>query len=59
MGISGLYQNTKGARQYRDGTSCVDCAHAHKVAEHEWECDAEQFDIKEKTCFVPREENSN
>lgn len=55
-GNSGLFQNTKGARIDRDTKDCVNCKHAHKVAEHEWECDAENYDIKNLTCFVPRDE---
>lgn len=35
---------------------CKNCAHAHKIGEHEWECDAQEYDIDNLTCFVPREE---
>ena len=56
-GISGLFQNTKGARMHRDERDCVKCKHAHKVAEHEWECDAKEYDIKNLSCFEPREDN--
>lgn len=34
----------------------TDCNLAVKVAEHEYECIADQYDIDEKTCFVPRDE---
>lgn len=34
--------------------NCKDCKYAVQVAEHEFECNADQYDIDEKTCFVPR-----
>lgn len=36
---------------------CTKCIHAKQVAEHEWECLAENYDIKEFTCFIPKEES--
>lgn len=39
---------------------CSNCVHAHKIDdeyEKMYECDAEVYDIKDLTCFVPREEN--
>ena len=35
---------------------CTKCKHAKQVADHEWECDAELYDIRTLTCFVPRDE---
>ena len=38
---------------------CSNCAHAHKIEDEYdkvYECDAEVYDIKFLTCFVPREE---
>lgn len=34
--------------------NCSKCKHAVKVAEHEFECTADQYDIDNKTCFVPQ-----
>lgn len=34
--------------------NCSECKYAVKVAEHEYECTADQYDIDNKTCFVPR-----
>lgn len=34
--------------------NCSDCKFATQIAEHEYECQADQYDIDEKTCFVPR-----
>lgn len=34
--------------------NCSDCKYATQTAEHEYECQADQYDIDEKTCFVPR-----
>lgn len=36
--------------------NCRDCAHAHKVDDITWECDAEEYDIDTPSCFVPKEE---
>lgn len=35
---------------------CTKCIHAKKIDDHTYECDAELYDIKMLTCFVPREE---
>ena len=39
---------------------CSKCIHAHKIDDDEYdkmyECDAEVYDIKNLTCFVPKEE---
>lgn len=35
--------------------NCSDCKCAKQLAEHEYKCAAEQYDIDNKTCFVPRE----
>ena len=32
---------------------CTTCVHAKKVGEHEWECDAEHYDIERFTCYSP------
>lgn len=37
---------------------CCECIHAHRIAEHEWECDAEVYDIDNKTCFIPKDETA-
>lgn len=34
--------------------NCADCKFATQIAEHEFECDADQYDIDNKTCFIPR-----
>lgn len=34
--------------------NCSVCKHAVKVSEHEYVCTADQYDIDNKTCFVPR-----
>lgn len=36
-------------------TVCASCKHAVKTAEHEYVCNADQYDIDNKTCFVPRD----
>ena len=36
--------------------TCGKCAHAHKIGDKEYECDAEVYDIDTLSCFVPREE---
>ena len=38
---------------------CKDCNKAipHGNSGHEWECTAEEYDIDNKTCFVPRSES--
>ena len=38
---------------------CTKCAHAKKVADHEWECDAVLYDLRKLTCFVPRNEEQD
>lgn len=35
-------------------TVCASCKHAVKTAEHEYVCNADQYDIDNKTCFVPK-----
>ena len=42
-----------------DGRRCSNCKHSHKVDDITYECDAEEYDINEKTCFVPKEEDTN
>lgn len=37
---------------------CTKCIHANKMEDHVWECDAENYDLKEFTCFVPKEEDN-
>lgn len=32
---------------------CTTCTHAHKRGEHEWECDAENYDIEHFSCYSP------
>lgn len=39
--------------------NCIDCKFAVKVAEHEYECTADQYDIDNKTCFVPRDDDGH
>lgn len=34
--------------------TCRNCAHAHKVDDIQYNCDAEEYDIDNLTCFVPR-----
>lgn len=33
--------------------NCSDCKYARQISEHEYECEAEQYDIDNKTCYVP------
>lgn len=35
-------------------TDCTACKYAIKTAEHEYVCTADQYDIDNKTCFVPQ-----
>ena len=42
-----------------DEIRCSNCIHAHKVEDEYdkvYECSAEEYDIKNLTCFVPKEE---
>lgn len=34
--------------------NCKNCAHAHKIEDMTYECDAEEYDIENLTCFKPR-----
>lgn len=34
--------------------TCHNCAHAHKIDDITYECDAEEYDIEKLTCFKPR-----
>jgi hypothetical protein len=34
--------------------NCVDCSHAKRIGEHEWECVAENYDIEHFSCFSPK-----
>ena len=34
---------------------CANCIHTTMIADHEWECTAEQYDIDGKMCFEPKE----
>ena len=34
--------------------NCKDCKHSRQIAEHEFECTAENYDIINKTCFEPK-----
>ena len=34
--------------------NCADCKFATQIAEHEYECTADQYDIDNKTCYIPR-----
>ena len=34
--------------------NCADCKFATQIDEHEFECDADQYDIDNKTCYMPR-----
>lgn len=42
-----------------DDRRCSNCIHAHKVDDITYECDEVEYDINEKTCFVPKEEDTN
>jgi hypothetical protein len=33
---------------------CKHCAHAHQVGDITYECDANTYDLKEFTCFIPK-----
>lgn len=33
---------------------CANCGHAAQIAEHEWDCQAEEYDIDTLSCFEPR-----
>ena len=37
---------------------CSACIHAHRIDDITYECDAEEYDIDNKTCFVPKAEES-
>lgn len=47
-GVS-LYDERKERKE------CKNCAHAHKVDDIVYECDAEVYDIDTLSCFVPKE----
>ncbi len=34
--------------------NCYECKYADKITECEYVCTADQYDIDNKTCFVPR-----
>lgn len=34
---------------------CRNCAHAHKIDDIAYECDAEEYDINTPSCFIPKE----
>lgn len=34
--------------------NCSECKYADKIAEREYVCTSDQYDIDNKTCFVPR-----
>lgn len=33
---------------------CTKCVHAHKIADHEWECTAKEYDVKDFGCYIPK-----
>jgi hypothetical protein len=33
---------------------CTKCVHASKLADHEWECNAKEFDLKGFGCYIPK-----
>lgn len=37
---------------------CSECNHAHRIDDITYECDAVEYDIDNKTCFVPKEAES-
>ena len=41
---------TKGKQIFGD---CSTCTHAHKIGDHEWECNAENYDIEHFSCYSP------
>lgn len=46
----------------KDLHRCSNCIHAHKIDDEydkAYECDAEEYDIENLTCFVPKEEKSD
>lgn len=43
----------------KDLPRCSKCIHAHKIddeCDNVYECDAEEYDLENLTCFVPKEE---
>lgn len=38
---------------------CTTCIHANKIGEHEWECNAEHYDIEHFTCYSPMLTSAN
>lgn len=34
--------------------TCRNCAHAHKVDDIQYDCDAEKYDIDNLSCFIPK-----
>lgn len=48
--IEGVDLSTKEKHIFGD---CTTCSHAHKIGEHEWKCDAENYDIEHFSCYSP------
>lgn len=42
-----------------DERRCSACIHSHRIDDITYECDAVKFDIDTKTCFVPKEAESD
>lgn len=42
-----------------DERRCSACAHARRIDDITYECDAQKYDIDNLTCFVPREAEVN
>lgn len=52
-----FFKNDRGLMSYE--RKCSNCIHAHKLDDEYdkvYECDADVFDIKNLSCFVPKEE---
>ena len=32
---------------------CTTCTHAHKIGDHEWDCNSDNYDIEHFTCYSP------
>lgn len=45
----------EGVELYQEQKECRNCAHAHKIDDITYECDAEEYDIDTQSCFLLKE----
>ena len=56
MKVKHIYPKKKNSKnEINKQADCTKCIHAHKIAEHTYECDAEVYDIKTLSCYEPKE----